>query len=79
MQINAASVQLCLNNPTLLLNRKGLLELARTKVIEEGFVFAKGKSRSKMGPIRSHQSKPRQYLSQEIRTARLKHLEDTTT
>ena len=76
MHINAASIELCLNNPTLLLNRKGLLELARSKVIEEGFVFAKGKSRSRIGPIRSQQSKPRQYLSKEIRTARLKHLED---
>lgn len=65
MHINAASVQLCLNNPTLLLNWRvlDLLELARSKVIEEGFVFAKGKSRSKIESIRSHQFKPHHYLN----------------
>ena len=46
--INAASVEICLQNPAALVNRAALISSAREKIMKEGFVFAKGKSRSKL-------------------------------
>ena len=54
-----------------LVNRAALISSAREKIIKEGFVFAKGKSRSKL-PVRPR----RQYLSEELRTSRLKYLDE---
>ena len=72
--INAASVEICLQNSAALVNRAALTSSAREKIMKEGFVFAKGKSRSKL-PV-----KPcRQYLSKELRTSRLKYLDDLIT
>ena len=58
--INSARYQLCLNNPSLLLERKGaLLEMAKKKVHEAGYLYKKGHSRSKvLDPTLSEESKP---------------------
>ena len=69
--INAASVEICLQNPAALVNRAALISSAREKIIKEGFVFAKEKSRSKL-PVKPR----RQYLSEELRTSRLKYLDE---
>ena len=47
-QVNAAAVELCLNNVRLLSRRGELLEMARKKVADEGYVFKKGRSPSKV-------------------------------
>ena len=46
-RINEAAQELCVANPGLLQKRKLLLDEARTKILQEGFQFVKGKSRSK--------------------------------
>ena len=46
-QMNEAAQQLCIKNPGLLHKRKLLMEEARMKIMDEGFQFVKGKSRSK--------------------------------
>lgn len=54
------------------------MEIAREKIIEDGFQFVKGKSRSKKDSIESDVPKPkRQKLSKEIRESRLKEVKDT--
>lgn len=46
--INAASFGLCMSNPSLLFEKKGvLLEMAREKVHDSGYCYKKGHSRSK--------------------------------
>ena len=60
-----------MQNPAALVNRAALISSAREKIIKEGFVFAKGKSRSKL-PVKPR----RQYLSEELRTSRLKYLDE---
>lgn len=48
--MNEAAVSLCLNNPQLLLKKRSeLIAMVRQKIIDEGFQFKKGKSRSKKG------------------------------
>ena len=47
--INKASFELCFNNPSLLLESKGiLLELAKKKVHEDGYCYRKDQTRSKV-------------------------------
>ena len=46
--INATSVEICLQNPAALVNRAALISFAREKIMKEEFVFAKGKSHSKL-------------------------------
>jgi len=46
-QINQASEELCMKNPSILCDRKLLLESARERVHEMGYPYKKGKSRSK--------------------------------
>ncbi|KAL0078073.1 hypothetical protein J3Q64DRAFT_1293524 [Phycomyces blakesleeanus] len=45
--INQATAKLALNNPTLLLHKGYLFELAKKKLIEDGYSYKRGKSRSK--------------------------------
>lgn len=47
-KVNAAAVELCLRDVTLLKRRGELLEKARKKVAEDGYCFRKGRSRSKV-------------------------------
>ena len=46
-KMNAAAEEICLVNPSMLVKRSDLVEAARVRIIEEGFQFKKGKSRSK--------------------------------
>ena len=75
--INAAAVELCLQTPGLLHNRQVLLDTAREKIINEGFQFVKGKSRSKKGQ-HSQQNEPKRpkQLNQELRDTRLQCIEE---
>ena len=43
--INTAAGEICIRNPTLLVNRGELLNLARDQVHKSGYKFKKGKSR----------------------------------
>ena len=63
-QINEASVELCLHNSELLSDCQLLLESSRKQVIESGYVYKKGKSRSRKlnptsptSPTKKRQSK----------------------
>ncbi len=73
--MNKAAAQLCLKNPSLLWNRGSLLEEARKVVNESGYVYRKGKSRSKhLNPSLETSTtapKKRKLLTE----ARVKHLE----
>ena len=46
-KMNSASQSLALANPTLLSDRRKLMELARIKADDDGYVYKHGKSRSK--------------------------------
>ena len=76
--MNTAAQQLCIKNPRLLRKRQLLIDEARTKILEEGFQFVKGKSRSKKGLIKSEiEPKPkRQKMNQDVRDTRMKALEE---
>ena len=47
-QINAASLQLCQENASLLSNRKKLFELSKQKIDADGYNYKKKTSRSKI-------------------------------
>ena len=67
---------LCLQQPSLIRKRQMLLELARDKLISDGFQFAKGKSHSKKLSDTDEKSRPkRPKLSQEICDKRAKDLQ----
>lgn len=71
--INEASQKFAVKNPGLLRNRKELLAAARDQILEDGFQFAKGKSRSKKDAPPDTKPKPkRQKLNKELRESRLK-------
>ena len=46
--INKVAMELCLQNPNLLNDRKELLEASRKKLDEAGYAYKKGKSLSKL-------------------------------
>lgn len=46
-RMNEASQKICLKNPGLLRSHQKMMECAREKIMDEGFQFVKGKSRSK--------------------------------
>ena len=76
--MNQAAQELCLGNPGLLHKRKLLIDAARDKIIEQGFQFVKGKSRSKKCASSSDDTpapKRRKSL-QDIRDKRMKEIED---
>lgn len=73
-RINEASQKLATKNPGLLRSRKQLLAAAREWILEDGFQFAKGKSRSK------NEGTPpakRRKLNIELRESRQKEVVDT--
>lgn len=76
-RINTASQALCENNPGLLRNRQKLLALSREKIIEGGFHFVKGMSRSKKGDIPQEPKQKRQKLGKELRESRLAEIVDS--
>ena len=56
-RLNQLARDLCLGNPALLADRGKLFELAKDKLHESGYVFAKGKSRSKkLHPVDEEES-----------------------
>ena len=77
-RINEAAQELCLANPGLLQKGKLLLDAARAKIIEQGFQFVKGKSRSRKDadPNQDPPATKRRKYSQDMRDQRMKDLED---
>lgn len=76
-RINQAAGEICLKNPGSLQNRQKLLDSAREKIIEEGFQFAKGKSRSNKGLTEDGCKKPKRLkVNQDVREQRMKELEE---
>ena len=79
--INAAGFQMCLNNPALLLEKKGtLLDLAKKKVHEDGYVYKKGHTRFKiLEPSSCEESEPqpkRQKVNAYERQRRIKEVNE---
>ena len=73
--VNSAATDLCLiyRDVSLLDKRGELLQLARKKVADDGYVFKKGHSLSKVYGISQHESTPKQpKYSQEMRVNRIK-------
>ena len=77
-RMNDASRQLCLVNPILLNKKSLLIAEARQKIIDEGFQFAKGKSRSKFLMDSDEQQPPtkRRKLSKNMRAQRMKDIKE---
>ena len=74
-RVNKAAEEICLENPGLLRKRSVLLEAARNRIIEEGFQFKKGKSRSKK--LTSSEPQPKRVkISQDVRETRMKNIEE---
>lgn len=77
LRMNEAAIKLCLKNPGLLRKRQALVDAAREEIIEQGFQFVKGKSRSKKTLAATEEPMPkRQKLTQDVREKRLKDIEE---
>lgn len=75
--MNSAAADLCRRDVKLLDNRGLLLELSRKKVADEGYVFKKCHSRSKVyGDSRAENPSKRPKYSQEMRENRMDEIED---
>ena len=73
--INDAALKLCQKNPAMIRNRAELLRLARVEVHDRGYVYKKGKSRSKRFGI--VETTPKRLKSdREFRVWRMKELEE---
>lgn len=77
-RINEAAQELCLKNPGFLHQKKLLMEEARKKIIDEGFQFVKGKSRSKRcaNSDNTQPTSKRQRTSKDMRDERMKNIEE---
>lgn len=76
-KVNAAAVELCLKDVTLLKRRGELLEKARKKVAEDGYCFRKGRSRSKVYDETDTSSTPkRPKFDKEMREERIRQIQD---
>ena len=76
-QIKDEAGMLALSNPTLLCRRGELLEKAREKVVEKGYTFVKGKSRSKRFASPDESPRPtRVKISTDVREKRISALEE---
>ena len=75
-KMNDAAEQICLENPSMLRKRSDLIEAARSRIIEEGFQFKKGKSRSKKLLTTSEPRSKRIKLTQQVRQIRMKNVEE---
>lgn len=73
---NEAAQRLCVANPALLRKKKALMEEALNLIIDEGFQFVKGKSRSKkMVDLPDDDPPPkRQKLSKDVCEQRMKKI-----
>jgi len=71
-RVNSAAAELCLKDLSLLKRRGDLLEMARKKVAEDGYVFKKGHSRSKLYGQSDSPSKPKRCkYDEEAREGRI--------
>ena len=79
-RINDASYSLCQGNPSLLLGKKGdILDLARAKVHQDGYVYKKGHSQSKKYQTEAEGGEPavkRVKVNAEERQRRIAELMD---
>ena len=76
MLVNAAAIEICLNDVSMLDNRGELLQKARKKVADDGYVFKKGQSRSKLyGQLDTTKSK-RPKLDKDMREERLQAIDE---
>lgn len=76
-RVNEAAKDLCLSDISLLNKRNVLLKLARKKVAEDGYVFKKGHSRSKIyGQAASSSTPKRTKYDEEMRAERLQNIEE---
>ena len=77
-KVNAAAAEIALRHPTLVCkgNRGLLLDQARQQVSSEGFVFRKGKSRSKLYGEPSPSPAKRIKISEALRSQRIVELRD---
>jgi hypothetical protein len=78
IEMNKAAITLCLNNPQLLLKKRSeLIAKARQKIIDEGFQFKKGRSRSKKDNVKPIEPKTkRQKTTHVFREKRLLEIEE---
>ena len=76
-KVNAAAAEIALRDPTLVHkgNRGKLLDLARQQVSGDGYIFKKGKSRSKLYGEPSPPAK-RTKISESLRSQRMVELRD---
>lgn len=77
--INDAAATIVIETPALLSSRSKLLDLAREKVYNDGYVFKKGKSRSKKHSIATDPEapeQPRQKTGESFRLKRISQLQD---
>ena len=78
--MNKAAIALCVKNPQLLLQKRSeLITIARKKIINEGFQFKKGKSRSKRGSNQPTEQKKFSKTSQAFLERRLVEIEEKVT
>lgn len=76
-RVNSAAVQLCLEDVSLLNRRGELLQQARKRVAEDGYIFKKGRSRSKVyGEPDVQGTSKRPKYCQAVRDERLQVLQD---
>ncbi|KAI8144449.1 hypothetical protein BJV82DRAFT_607377 [Fennellomyces sp. T-0311] len=69
--INEAAVQLALDNPSLLVNKGNLFEMAKRKLLDSGYQYKRGKSRSKLTKGRSPVSHEQQQEQRNVRRNQL--------
>ena len=75
--MNDAAIQLCLADVSLVERRGDLLNAARKKVSDDGYVFKKGHSRSKVYGVSDSVSTPkRPKCDKDLREQRLQAIED---
>ena len=75
-EINHPSMNLCLKTPSLLSDRKTLLEKARQVIDANGYVYKKGKSCShKLNPSQESDSK-RIKLNKEVHLSRIEEINE---
>ena len=75
-EMNEVSMQLCLQTPNLLSDRKALLEASRKKLDESGYGYKKGKSRSKRLTADEGSPKKRAKINRDFRLARIAELQE---
>ena len=76
--MNQAAGEICVKKPGMLRKQSALIEAARTKIIDEGFQFVKGHSRSKRSTTEDESDcKPKRLkLTKDVREKRMKDIEE---